>query len=70
MHTGAGCGIWNYVDLSFHLESLGLEALCNLTSAQLVVSVPHLCSLPSWASWFLNTLWLLSLLESLNCKFS
>lgn len=70
MHTGEGCGFWNEADLRFNLESLGLEALCGLAFAQFLASIPDICSLPPWASWFLTMPQSVSLLEFLHCKFS
>lgn len=70
MHTGEGCGFWNEADLSFNLESLGLEALRGLDFAHLVASIPDICSLPPWASWSLTMPQSVSLLEFLHCKFS
>lgn len=51
MYTAEGCAFWNDADLSFNLESLGLEVLCGLASTLLLASVPDTHSLPCWASW-------------------
>lgn len=64
MHSGEGCGFWNYTELTFNLGSLGLESptwsgLLHISWLPFLTFAPSLPRLQhQWPlSWFLNMPW-------------